>query len=131
MLPLVIAPHGGEVGSLPVQRTFATARSVEFDALLLAAAPPPAPDALPARDAKAGAPGSAGVDPRVRLLVDECWRHAKTIGAWGAGVTVLEQAGVSGTPGVVTGDSGSAAFAAVQQLLAAHRVWERFPATVS
>jgi catalase len=44
---------------------------------------------------------------------------------------VLEQAGVAGTPGVVTADSGSAAFAGVQQLLAAHRVWERFPASVA
>ena len=45
------------------------------------------------------APASATVDPRVLLLVEECWRHAKAIGAWGAGVGVLEQAGVAGTPG--------------------------------
>ncbi|MCA2216584.1 catalase [Jidongwangia harbinensis] len=131
LVPLLIAPHGGLVGDLPVQRTFATGRSVEFDAVLLAGAPVPAPDALPARDAKAGAAGPATVDPRVLLLVEECWRHAKAIGAWGAGVTVLQQAGVSGTPGVVTADSGTEAFAAVQQLLAAHRVWERFPASVA
>jgi catalase len=71
------------------------------------------------------------VDPRVLLLVDECWRHAKAIGAWGAGVTVLEQEAVAGAPGVVTAESGEAAFTAVQQLLSAHRVWERFPASVS
>ncbi|MEV4703361.1 catalase [Actinoplanes sp. NPDC049316] len=134
MVPLLIAPHGGMVGGDPVQRTFATARSVEFDALLLAGAPAPAPDALPARDAKAGAEGGmalAAVDPRVELLIDECWRHAKAIGAWGAGVTALQQAGVAGTPGVVTAESGGEAFTAVQQLLAAHRVWERFPASVA
>ena len=43
MVPLVIAPAGGMLGAdgdpVTVQRTFATARSVEFDALLLAGAP--------------------------------------------------------------------------------------------
>ncbi|MET8910656.1 catalase [Micromonospora sp. NPDC004551] len=131
MVPLLVAAHGGTVGDLPVQRTFATGRSVEFDAVLLAGAPAPAPDALPARDAKAGAAGSATVDPRVLLLVEEAWRHAKAIGAWGAGAEVLRQAGVSGTPGVATGDSGAEVFGAVQQLMGAHRVWERFPAPVS
>jgi len=131
MVPLLIAPHGGTAGGMPVQRTFATARSVEFDALLLAAAPAPAPDALPARDAKAGASGPATVDPRVLLLVEEAWRHAKAIGAWGAGAAVLTQAGVAGTPGVVTADSGGAALTEVQQLMAAHRVWDRFPVAVA
>ncbi|MEU5526273.1 catalase [Micromonospora chersina] len=131
MVPLLIAAHGGTVGDLPVQRTFATGRSVEFDAILLAGAPAPAPDALPARDAKAGAADSATVDPRVLLLVEEAWRHAKAIGAWGAGADVLRQAGVAGSPGVVTGDSGGEAFGAVRQLMSAHRVWERFPASVS
>ncbi|MFG3300474.1 catalase [Micromonospora chersina] len=131
MVPLLIAAHGGTVGDLTVQRTFATGRSVEFDAILLAAAPAPAPDALPARDAKAGAADSATVDPRVLLLVEEAWRHAKAIGAWGAGADVLRQAGVAGSPGVVTGDSGGEVFGAVQQLMSAHRVWERFPASVA
>jgi catalase len=99
--------------------------------VLLAGTPAPAPDALPARDAKAGAAGPATVDPRVVLLVEEAWRHAKAIGAWGAGATVLTLTGVAGTPGVVTAGSGDAAFAEVQQLMAAHRVWERFPAAVA
>lgn len=131
MVPLVIAPHGGMIDGVPVQRTFATARSVEFDAILLAGAPAPAPDAAPARDAKAGASGSVTVDPRVLLLVDEAWRHAKAIGAWGAGAEVLAQAGIAGTPGVVSADSGSAALTEVQALMAKHRVWQRFPATVA
>ncbi|MDO3685040.1 catalase [Micromonospora sp. C28ISP2-4] len=131
MVPLLIAAHGGTVDGLPVQRTFATGRSVEFDAVLLAGAPAPAPDALPARDAKAGAPGSPTVDPRVLLLVEEAWRHAKVIGAWGAGAEVLRHAGVTGTPGVVTGGSGAEVLTEVQRLMAAHRVWERFPASVA
>jgi catalase len=131
LVPLLIAPHGGLVGGLPVQRTFATARSVEYDALLLGGAPVPAPDAIPARDAKAGARDSAVVDPRVLLLVEECWRHAKAIGAWGAGADVLTLAGVAGRPGVSTGDGGAEVFAAVLESLGAHRIWERFPATVA
>ena len=39
MVPLLIAPHGGTVDGMPVQRTFATGRSVEFDVLLVAGAP--------------------------------------------------------------------------------------------
>ncbi|WP_194820709.1 catalase [Micromonospora sp. S-DT3-3-22] len=131
MVPLVIAAHGGTVGGLTVQRTFATGRSVELDALLLAGAPAPAPDALPALDAKAGAADAGVVDPRVLLLVQECWRHAKVIGGWGAGVRVLELAGVAGAAGVVAGDSPTGVLADAQTLLAAHRVWERFPASVS
>ncbi|MEV0569003.1 catalase [Dactylosporangium sp. NPDC050588] len=127
MVPLLIAPHGGMAGGLPVQRTFATGRSIEFDALLLAGAPVPAPDAPPSRAAE---PADAAVDPRVLLLVEECWRHAKAIGAWGAGTTVLTTTGVTGAPGVVTGDAAEAVFADVLRLMGAHRVWDRFPATI-
>lgn len=127
MVPLVVAAHGGKIGELPVQRTFATGRAIEFDALLLAGAPAPAPDAMPAADAG----DATRVDPRVRLLVQESWRYAKAIGGWGAGVSVLDQAGVLGTPGVVTGGSGTDVLAGVQRLMAAHRVWERFPTSVT
>jgi catalase len=131
MVPLVIAAHGGKLGGLDVQRTFDTVRSVELDAVLVAAAPPPAPSAVPARDAKSGAPGAAPVDPRVLLLIDEAWRHAKAIGAWGDGAALIEQTGAADTPGVVTAGDGPSAFAAVRELLANHRVWERFPASLS
>jgi catalase len=118
-----------------VQRTFDTARSVEFDALLLADAPAPAPDAVAARDAKAGAANLATnlatVDPRVLRLVGEAWRHAKAISAWGPGSEVVNQAGIAGTPGVVVAETGAQALAEVVDLLAAHRVWQRFPATIA
>ncbi|WP_301282303.1 catalase [Verrucosispora sioxanthis] len=127
MVPLLIAPHGGTIGDLPAQRSFATGRSVELDALLLASAP--------RRHRTRCRPGTprraATVDPRVLLMVEECWRHAKAIGAWGTGVTVLDQAGVAGTPGVVTADSASEVLTAVQQLMADHRVWHRFPTSVA
>ncbi|MDT7806001.1 MAG: catalase, partial [Actinomycetota bacterium] len=50
MVPLLIAPTGGPLDAdsgLVAQRTFLTARSVEFDALLLAGSPPPGADVLP------------------------------------------------------------------------------------
>ena len=126
MVPLLIGPHGGMLeDGLPVQRTFGTGRSVEFDAVLVAGAAPPAPDALVSRDSKAGAAGTATVDPRVVLLLEECFRHAKAIGAWGPGRDVLDAAAVDGA-GVVTGDDPADVLAQVQELLGAHRVWERF-----
>ncbi|QIG41979.1 catalase [Nocardioides anomalus] len=127
VVPLVIAPHGGQVEGTTVQRTFATVRSIELDAVLVAGAAPPAPDALPARDAKAGA-DTAALDPRVTLLLEECYRHAKVIGAWGDGTAALTALGLDGVAGVVSGDDAAGVLADVQALMAHHRVWERFPA---
>ncbi|MCW2774454.1 MAG: catalase [Nocardioides sp.] len=132
MVPLVVAPHGGKLpDGTPVQRTFGATRSVEFDAVLVAGSPVPAPDALAARDSKAGEDGGPVLDPRVVLLLQESFRHAKAIGAWGAGVTALESAGVDGAPGVLTGDDGAAVFAELHAAMGAHRVWERFGTVLS
>jgi catalase len=63
-----------------VQRNFLTARSVEFDAVLVAAAPAPAADADEPKDAKAGEPvAETSVGPRVTLLLAEAYRHASGI----------------------------------------------------
>ncbi|MDQ1006290.1 catalase [Streptomyces sp. V4I23] len=134
MVPLVIAPSGGELGAdgdpVAVQRTFATARSIEFDALVLAGAPGPADDAFGARDAKAGdavTRQNVASDPRVLLMVSEAYRHGKAIGGWNGAAGVLEAAGVpAGAPGVVSGDSGDATLTEITRLLGGHRVWERF-----
>lgn len=125
--PLIIAGRGGRLeDGLAAQRTFQTARSVEFDALLLAAAPPPAHDALPSRD------DNAAVDPRVVLMIEECYRHAKAIGAWGDGPTALLEARVPPDDlGVVVGDTPAGVFRQVRELLGTHRVWDRFPATIA
>lgn len=129
MLPLLVAPHGGDLGEgLTVQRTFSTGRSVELDALLVAAAAPPAPDATVHRDSKSGEAAPAAVDPRVVLLVEECFRHAKPVGAWGAGRDVIDAVGVGG-PGVVTADGPGAVLDGVGELIGSHRVWERFATT--
>ncbi|HEU5111132.1 MAG TPA: catalase, partial [Micromonosporaceae bacterium] len=127
LVPLLIAPHGGTLdGGIPAQRTFLTARSVEFDALLLAASPPPAPDATPIRDAKAGK-GPSTVDPRVLLLIQECYRHAKAIGAWSEAGAALTAAGYpADDPGIVRADDPAEVLEQVLKLLGSHRVWQRF-----
>jgi catalase len=53
------------------------------------------------------------------------------IGAWGEGARVLEQAGVAASEGVVVAESATSALAEVQSLMSSHRVWGRFPASVS
>jgi catalase len=58
--------------------------------------------------------------------VQECFRHAKAIGAWGDGREALELAAIPAAPGVVSGDRPTAVFADVHEALATHRVWERF-----
>ncbi|MGV9566701.1 catalase [Streptomyces sp. NPDC003480] len=133
MVPLVVAPTGGKVGAgdgaLTVQRTYVTARSVEFDALLVAGTPGVGGDAYGARDAKGApaAPRQATSDPRVSLLLSEAFRHGKAIGAWAGGEAALDAAGVpTDAPGVVIGDRGTATLQQLTGLLGAHRVWERF-----
>ena len=66
LVPLLLAPTGGPVWpdrDLPAHRTLLTARSVEFDAVVVAALLPPAADARQSRDAKAAAGADAGDRP--------------------------------------------------------------------
>ncbi|HET6857014.1 MAG TPA: catalase-related domain-containing protein, partial [Streptomyces sp.] len=134
MVPLVIAPTGGKLDDgngepLTVQRTYATARSIEFDAVLLAGIPEVGADAYGARDAKADELRAVTTDPRVLLLVSEAYRHGKAIGGWSGALRTLEAAGVPDmAPGVVLGDEGGTVLADITDLLAEHRVWHRFPA---
>ncbi|XVV00120.1 hypothetical protein ACQPW3_21945 [Actinosynnema sp. CA-248983] len=53
------------------------------------------------------------------LLVEESYRHAKAIGAWGTGTALVD-----GGPGVVTGDPADVVDD-VLALLGQHRVWDR------
>ena len=133
MTPLIIAPRGGTLGDdagepVPVQRTFLTARSVEFDAILVAASPAPAPDAVASKDAKSAArTDDAAVDPRVALLLTEAYRHAKAIGAWGSGARALSAAGCdTEAPGIVVHDDPQVVLTQVVDLMGEHRVWKRF-----
>jgi len=73
-----------------------------------------------------------GLDPRVTLLLEEAFRHAKVIGAWGEGIQALEGAGLGRDDvGVVTGDDPSEVLAGALELLAGHRVWDRFPVSMT
>ena len=130
LVPFVIAPHGGMVGDLVADRTYATARSFEYDALVLAGAAAPAADAVPSLDARVGNPAAAGAptDPRVPLLVAEIWRHCKVVGVLGdPAATVLAGAGVPvDGAGVVVADEAAEMVAAVVELVSLHRVWDRF-----
>ncbi|MEU7552812.1 catalase [Streptomyces sp. NPDC044571] len=137
MLPLVIAPTGGTLGTgahpdpITVQRTFANARSIEFDALLFSGTPQAGADAHGARDAKAGGPANGSADPRVLMLLTEAYRHGKAIGGWNGSSPLLEAAGIAADrPGIVLEQDGPTALAKITRLLSDHRVWQRFPATV-
>ena len=112
---LVIAPVGGVLNAgrrkITADRTLATARSIEFDALVVAGG------TTPSRDIK------------LVVLLQEAFRHCKTLAAWGDGAAVLKAAGISvRDPGVEVSKSVDKAFTA--QLAAAlglHRVWDRAP----
>ncbi|MDT9591445.1 catalase [Nocardioides zeae] len=123
-VPLVVAPHGGEVAGATVQRTFATVRSVELDAVVLTTVTAPAPDA--------GNSLLGDLDPRVRLLVEEAFRHAKPVAGLGRGGEALLAAGVpADAAGVLTAGDATALWSDLTDLLAAHRAWDRFPPSLT
>ena len=130
MIPFVVAGHGGTIGDLTVSRTFATARSFEFDALVVAGSGSDASDTAATLDARAGASGP--LDSRPALLLAEMWRHCKVIGFLGDDTTaVATAAGVDlAGAGIVTSDDSAEVVREITRLLALHRAWDRFP-TVS
>jgi catalase len=111
MLPLVIADTGGKLGQgtaneVTVQRTLLSTRSVEFDAIVVADGRQPSPKSV--------------------LLVNEAYRHAKALAAWGTGAEVLGAAGCPPeAPGVVLAAGPGGAVEGLVPLLSKHRVWER------
>ena len=65
-----------------VQRTALTARSIEFDAVLVAAGTTPSSDI------------------KTVVLLQEAYRHCKALGAWGDGAAGLEAPVSHSTPQV-------------------------------
>lgn len=134
LVPFVIGPHGGHLGGPDgpvIDRTYATARSFEYDAIVMAGSAPAAADAAPSLDARVGEPSATGpTDPRIGVVLGELWRHCKVVG----GLTevagpVVAAAGIpEGGAGLVLGDSPDEVVAGIADLLALHRVWDRFPA---
>lgn len=110
---LVTASHGGKLKSgrrsLTIQRTFDTARSIEFDAVLISAGTTPT------------------ADIKLVVLLQEAFRHCKPLGAWGDGVSLLDAASIArDAPGVQLASEADKAFsAALVAALGLHRVWDR------
>ena len=108
LAPFVIGSHGGTVAGLTADRTYATARSFEFDAILLAGGLPPPrtppPGLTPSRPVPRGHRTDRPPDCRAAT---EMRRHLKVLGAVGAGgQAALEALGVSDdAAGVVVGAS--------------------------
>ena len=110
---LVIAPVGGVLKAgrhtVTVDRTPATTRSIEFDALVVA--------------------GGTTLTGDIKLVVplQEAFRHCKAIAAWGNGGAVLKSARISGRdPGVEVAKEVDKAFTAnLAAALGLHRVWGR------
>ena len=115
MTCLVIAPVGGEFEgdgmTVTIQRSLATARSVELDALVIS-------------DGAAGTPP----DPRLVVMLSELMRHCKAIVGWGSAGELLTAAGCpSDAPGVVITSEAPEIAEPLQQALAQHRAWDRLP----
>jgi catalase len=110
----VIAPFGGELGKNSgkevIERTFVTARSVEFDAVVVA-------DGAPTDN-----------DIKSVVLLQEAFRQLKAFGAWGDGAQVLTAAGIdTAGPGVFTAENSDALAADLIAALSLHKVWDREP----
>jgi catalase len=112
---LVIAPVGGKLQagrrSISVDRTFATARSIEFDALVVAKGT------------------AADAELKLVVLLQEAFRHCKAMAAWGDGLTILQAAGITADdPGIEISDKVDDAFiAALAAAMGLHRAWDRAP----
>jgi catalase len=107
----VIAAVGGMLDdgthSETVERTLLTTRSIEFDALLIAAGTTPA------------------ADLKLALLLQEAYRHCKTLAAWGDGSQTRCGIPLEG-PGMTLGKTVAKTF--TDQLFTSigmHRAWQR------
>ena len=111
IVPLVIAPVGGVLKSgrrsVVVNRTYATARSIEFDSLIVAAGTSP--------------------DPGLVVLLHEAFRHCKALAAWGDGSAVLKAVKIPlKGPGIELADEVDKDFTArLTAALGLHRAWDR------
>lgn len=101
MVPLVVGEHGGKLGQTDISRTYDTARSIEFDAVVVA---------------------DLAERYEVDVLLAEAFRHQKAI----ALLDGLDQVHLDlGAPGVVTVTTLADAVDELTPLLKEHRVWAR------
>ena len=111
----LVAPTGApvDVDGAPVtpDRTYATTRSIEFDAVAVIAGP------------------EAELDPRVVTLIEEAYRHAKAL-AFVGGLTATA-VGMTDGDGIITTDSLVDGVGAIMEALQTHRAWSRLEAAPS
>jgi len=95
--------------SVIVERTLLTARSIEYDALVVA------DGTKPTRDIK------------LIVMLQEAFRHCKPIAAWGDGTAALTAAGIElDAAGVLVAGSVDKSFtSALAKAVGLHRVWAR------
>ncbi|WP_026422840.1 catalase [Actinokineospora inagensis] len=109
----VIAPFGGVLSrgnsKQTVTRTLLTARSIEFDALVVAGGTTPS------------------TDIKLVVLLQEAYRHCKALAAWGDGDGILRAAGVAlDAPGVLLAEAADKTFTNdLVVALGLHRAWDR------
>ncbi|WP_030239644.1 type 1 glutamine amidotransferase family protein [Streptomyces lavendulae] len=138
-VPLIIAPAGGmpdaDGDPVEVQRTFATARSVEFDAVLSAGAPAPAADAHGAREAKARNTGNTGSTGKAAPDPGSCSCSPRPAGTARRSADGTGR-GPSSKPrashrrrgrAIIVSEGATEAVRAAAEALAGHRAWDRFP----
>ncbi len=109
----VIAPHGGEVENSGKPALVADATVFNTDAVVY--------------DGLVVAGGSGPLDPDSAMMLQEAYRHHKTLAAWGSGVDALTAAAIEmESPGVVTGERAVKGFNdKVIDALGWHRHWDR------
>ncbi|KUI47951.1 catalase [Mycobacterium sp. GA-1199] len=108
-VPFVVAAHGGTLehdgGAIPISRTYATTRSVEFDAILIAGSP---------------------INDKAKTIVDETFRHHKAIAVLPAGTELAAAAAVpTDGPGLFSGADPATLAQSLLNALGQHRVWDR------
>ena len=110
MVPLLIAPTGGSLGegegAIPVERTYATMRSVEFDAVVL----------------------TEGIEQMTELdlLISESWRHLKAVATCGSAGHLLEEPGINrDDPGIFCEADPGDVTKKLVDALSEHRAWAR------
>ena len=112
---LVIAPVGGVLKAgrqrVIVERTLLTARSIEFDAVVVAAGTTPT------------------ADIKLTLLLQEAYRHCKPIAGWGDATAQLKLSAIPADgPGVSIAAAAGKPFSdALITALGLHRAWDRAP----
>ncbi|HEX2902688.1 MAG TPA: catalase [Jatrophihabitans sp.] len=109
MVGLIIAPVGGRLpDGTPAQRTYQTARSVEYDALVLA-------DGI----------GAEPADARLSILLSETYRHGKAMLGWGDADQVFQALSYLPADGLTVLAGAADVLAAAQDQLSQHRDWDR------